>query len=476
MPAAEPEFDSGVSLYERIREYLGWYPIADVDVLVLGGGIQGLCLLDELTDQGYAAALVSNAPLGGGQSFDWPGTLAKGYLDPDPERRQIVEERWLSFAHDNQIPVEGGEWYVCSSDYPYQHLTPQWDDHGYGYEERGREGLPEVFERGTVFDKGSGEHVTAIDEYAIDREALVRTLADRHAERIVVGDVTEFTFDESGGAGGSTAGGTTPALDTLFVESHQELTVEFDPAFVVAATGTGTHAFVDALTEAEGFSDAGGDPKPVRDSLSPVTYQNQLVLAVRGPATDLPAVSAYLPHKGMSIVARRHRHREENYVTWYVTNDTAAEDVDPRDATDDATGTLDPETVEVGYNKLFELAPQVKDRAVEGENLEFYAYATLQQQVAGESGLHHARPLDGIANVSVALPSSAAGVWPTTDDTLDIVGDAVEGGGPVDAVPAAGGPPIARLADDRPGARWLDWKGLGVRYPRVQNRPDAVER
>ncbi|MFC7194041.1 hypothetical protein ACFQL4_04220 [Halosimplex aquaticum] len=200
------------------------------------------------------------------------------------------------------------------------------------------------------------------------------------------------------------------------------------------------------------------------------------MLAVRGPATELPAVSAYLPHRGMSVVARRHRHREENYVTWYVTNDTATSEVAPVEATDDATGTLDPEQVEVGYNKLFELAPAVKERAADGADIEFYAYATLEQRVDGESTRHLAAPVDGLANVGVALPSGAAGVWAATDETLDYVADAVDPSGPVDAVPTGGNPPIGRLADDRPGARWLDWKALGVRYPRVQNRPDAVER
>ncbi|WP_415380391.1 hypothetical protein [Halosimplex sp. TS25] len=468
MPADEPEFDTGVALYERIRERLGWFPTADVDVLVVGGGIQGLLLLNELTDRGYAAALVSNAPLGAGQSFDWPGTLSKGYLDPDADQRRAVEERWLPFAEDERVPVAGGEWYVCSTDHPYRYLPPQWDDHGYEYDERGIDGLPEIYHDGTIFAKGSGEHVTAVDEYAIDREALVHALADGHEERIVVGDIAEFAFADGAGS--------PPALDGLTVETHEDLTVHFEPDYVVAATGTGTHNFVDSLVGADGFTDAGGDAERVRESISPVTYRNVLVLAVRGPATDLPAVSASLPHKGMSVVARRHRHREESYVTWYVTNDTATDEVAPVEATDDATGTLDPEQVEVGYNKLFELAPAVKDRAADGADIEFYAYATLEQRIDGESTRHLAGPLDGLENVGVALPSGAAGVWAATDETLEYVADAVDPSGPVDGVPTGGSPPIGRLADDRPGARWLDWKALGVRYPRVQNRPGAVEK
>lgn len=467
MGADEPEFDRGVTLWEQAREYLEWYPTAEVDVLVVGGGVQGLVLLDELVDRGYAAALVSNTPLGAGQTFDWPGVLSKGYLNPDRARREAVDERWRPFAEDARVPVEGGEWYVASTDYPYRHLVDQWDEAGYEYDERGVEGLHEIYRDGTVFAKGSGEHVAAIDEYVIDREALVRALAADHAERVVVGDITDAAFaaDRS----------STPRLDRLTVETHQGLTLQVEPDYAVAATGTGTHGFVDALVGSEGFREAGGDAGAVRASLDPVTYRNQLVLAVRGPADDLPAVGAYLPHKGMSVVPRRHRYREENYVTWYVTNDSAAEDVDPGDTTDEAMGTLDPEKVEVGYNKLFELAPAVKNRAAEDADLAFYAYATLQQRVEGEA-VPHAEPLAGVENVGVALPSCAAGVWRATDDAADYVADAVDPSGPVDGVPTGGDLLYGQLADDRPGARWLDWTALGVRYPRVQNRPDAVER
>ncbi|WP_436929488.1 hypothetical protein [Halosimplex halobium] len=467
MGADEPEFDRGVSLWEQAREYLEWYPTADVDVLVVGGGVQGLVLLDELVDRGYAAALVSNTPLGGGQTFDWPGVLAKGYLNPDRARREAVDERWLPFAEDARVPVEGGEWYVCSTDHPYRHLVDQWDEAGYEYDERELADLHEIYREGTVFAKGSGEHVAAIDEYVIDREALVEALAADHEQRIVVGDITATEF--------ATGGSSAPALERLTVETHQKLTLRVDPDYVVAATGTGTHRFVDSLVDRESFRDAGGDADAVRESLDPVTYRNQLVLAVRGPAEDLPAVGAYLPHKGMSVVPRRHRHRGANYVTWYVTNDSAAEAVDLDETTDEAMGTLDPEKVEVGYNKLFELVPAVKDRAADGADLEFYAYATLQQRIDGEA-VPRAEPLDGVANVGVALPSCAAGVWRATDDAAAYVADAVEPSGPVDEIPTGGDPPYGQLADDRPGARWLDWKALGVRYPRVQNRPDAVER
>jgi len=39
----------------------------DLDVVITGGGVQGLAVLDALTERGYACALVHDGPLGAGQ-------------------------------------------------------------------------------------------------------------------------------------------------------------------------------------------------------------------------------------------------------------------------------------------------------------------------------------------------------------------------------------------------------------------------
>lgn len=54
-----------------------------VDVLIIGGGIQGLVLLETVTKRGYSTAMVTNGPLGHGQSLHGHGTLESGYTEPD---------------------------------------------------------------------------------------------------------------------------------------------------------------------------------------------------------------------------------------------------------------------------------------------------------------------------------------------------------------------------------------------------------
>ena len=48
------------------------------DVLIIGGGIQGLVLLDDLTRHGYACVLATAADLGSGQTLHSHGSLNSG--------------------------------------------------------------------------------------------------------------------------------------------------------------------------------------------------------------------------------------------------------------------------------------------------------------------------------------------------------------------------------------------------------------
>jgi len=52
--------------------------MSQIDVLIIGGGIQGLVLLDELTRSGYGCALVTNADLGARQTLHSHGLLNSG--------------------------------------------------------------------------------------------------------------------------------------------------------------------------------------------------------------------------------------------------------------------------------------------------------------------------------------------------------------------------------------------------------------
>lgn len=57
----------------------------DVDVVVLGGGIGGLWLLNRLRGRGYNAVLLETGELGGGQSVNSQGMIHGGI-----DRKSVV--------------------------------------------------------------------------------------------------------------------------------------------------------------------------------------------------------------------------------------------------------------------------------------------------------------------------------------------------------------------------------------------------
>lgn len=154
--------------------------VTKVDVLIIGGGVQGLTLLNELTERGYGTALVTNSPIGQGQSLHWHGVLSSGYTNPRPEVRNSVKEDWLPYLNDLGVSTYGNEdWYVLATEKPYQKLTGAWEKHGYPYEETGGDELPAKYNEEDFFGDGKESHILGIDEYCVDKRKIVESLVSR---------------------------------------------------------------------------------------------------------------------------------------------------------------------------------------------------------------------------------------------------------------------------------------------------------
>jgi glycerol-3-phosphate dehydrogenase len=72
-----------------------------LDVLVIGGGVQGLWLLNDLSKVGYNAILIEKGNVGGLQTIHSHGYLHQGYLYSDEQmarRLKGAEERWKTFC------------------------------------------------------------------------------------------------------------------------------------------------------------------------------------------------------------------------------------------------------------------------------------------------------------------------------------------------------------------------------------------
>ncbi len=141
-----------------------------VDILVIGGGIQGLVLLDELTRQGYAAAMVTNSELGSGQSLHSHGFLNSGYHMPQQQWRAAMKQVVIPFLKERGLQIYGdNQWFILAPAGPFANLRQAWDAAGYEYEEVDSSSMPTGFQEGDLFQTSAPTHVVRIKEYCFPK-------------------------------------------------------------------------------------------------------------------------------------------------------------------------------------------------------------------------------------------------------------------------------------------------------------------
>jgi glycine/D-amino acid oxidase-like deaminating enzyme len=372
-----------------------------IDVLIVGGGLQGLLLLDEFAMSGRSCVLVTHSELGQGQTLHSHGLLNTGFGFAGPGLRTTRDQIVVPFLQARGIQPYG-EWFL---------LTP--DEMQVG-ESVSADSLP------TGFDPGAG-HVQRLDELNFPKRRLLESLARDHLHRVVRGRVTGVR-----GKG---------AIDTVQIQlaaTGEELLLA--PAVVIAATGTGTKSLVGSLT---GRNCSAGEDQ---------------ILCVKGPNDALPATSVLSLVHGLNVVA----HADGGTVVWY---STPFQDDDPNfeEAPDDAEADVDEDVAAVGFLRLKGLFPAIAT----SRQLRFTAYAGYRQDVGETVGTPACELVDGTTNLLIALPSLVVNAWSNAKIAAGIVDAVAPRKVHQPDIPGAGvGVRVGRLREDRPGVRWSTWRQM----------------
>ncbi len=378
-----------------------------VDVLIVGGGLQGLVLLDELAAKGRSCVLVADSDLGHGQTLHSHGLLNTGFGFAGPGLRETRDRLVLPFLRARGIEPYG-QWFL---------LTP--DEVTVG-ESAEAGSLPAGLDAG-------GAYVRRLSELNFPKRRLLESLARDHRDRVVRGEVI--------GVQG------TGAIDTVQIQSAvsgAKLLVA--PAVVIAATGTGTKRFVGSLGGATA-------------QLSKIRHRRVHIICVRGPAGILPGASLLSLTHGLNVVA----HAQGEAVTWY---STPFQDADPNfdDAPDDAEAEIDRAVVANGLQRLQRVFPSISTR----RELRFTAYAGFRQDVGETAGTPACELVEGTNNLLMALPSLAVNAWSNAKIAAEIVDALALRKVRQPDIPGAGvGVRVGRLREDRPGVRWSAWRDMG---------------
>lgn len=387
---------------------------AQLDVVIIGGGIQGLVAINALIDKGYSCALVSDGDLGSGQTLHSHGYLNTGFgmFGPELPRASVavvqpyLEERGLELSHDWVL--------IPPPNMPFF------------------EGLPTAT-LPSGFAAPAGLRAVRLPDRSLPKRRLVEVLSQSHRDRILRGHATPRW------------NGTQVEAVSVRVPGGGGEIVLATKAVVVAA-GCGSKRFLEGLI---------GQTSQTEQ----IKHRRVHMICVRAPRGSLPTTSVVAMPLGLMLAA----HDQPNHVTWYVTPmEMGAPSYD--DIPADAASEVDPEMLSRGWMSLLSLYP----RLAEIDGLQLGCYAGYRQDIGDQPGNRTCELVEGTKNVIVALPSGLVGPWLNAITMCEIVGGLVDPSGSHTALPRGGaGVLVGNPVEDRPDFAWMGWDAWLRKYPEL---------
>ncbi len=236
-----------------------------VDVLIVGGGIQGLYLLDKISSS-YSVCMITS-PLTDSQTMSSHGFIAKGYTSLDDDYISLARKAsavWEDFFNENKI--EYGNQNVFYSFLPVDRQLI-FEKHNISIATDGANYFAEEFL--TQFNLFKTN-----DEFIVNHVPTVGLLQKKHNEKIVEGVVNDVKCSRD------------KTLEKVYAVIEKNK-VEIHPKFVVFAAGLGNIKLQGLLKK--------------NDSVCPISIRVIHMLCIKG--RGLPVVSGIL--SGLSVVSRQ---------------------------------------------------------------------------------------------------------------------------------------------------------------------------
>jgi glycine/D-amino acid oxidase-like deaminating enzyme len=386
-----------------------------VDVVVIGGGVQGLVILDALIAAGYACALVTEGDLGAGQTLHSHGFLNTGFGLGGSKLPQAAEQLVHPYLRARGVTLTGN-WAVL----PPTGLRGLLLRARPAFARLPPAHLPDGFSPAL---KGAAR---ALPDYSVNKRELVTALSQGREGYMIRGTITGFR-------------GCDPVEAVVLRADGSDTELELRARVVVAAAGCGTKRLLGSLV--------GSTPQ-----LRRIKHRVVHMLCLRAPHGALPATSVAALSLGLLLAA----HDDGEYVTWYVTPmQLGGPSFD--EVPNDAKAPADSAVLRRAWDTLQTLYPPLL--AIEG--LQVGHYAGYRQDIGNWPGARLCAVIAGTGNVIAALPSGLVGPWRNAADTLTLVRDLISPSGVQPPLPGAGeGVCVGRPLEERTGFAWQsceDW-------------------
>ena len=379
--------------------------VTEVDVVVVGGGLQGLVILDSLIGAGYSCALVTEGDLGAGQTLHSHGFLNTGFGLSGPELPIAAAEIVHPCLRERGVELSDNWIVVPPPGFPpFASLPPA--------------RLP------AGFSPAFGETARKLPDQGFAKRRLVEVLSRGHEDRILRASVTGFRGRER--------------VEAVEVQpAGSRATVELATRAVVVAAGCGSKGLLKMLV----------GPTP---QIETIKHRLVHMLCIRAPRGVLPPTSVLAMPLGLMVAA----HEDPDSVTWYVTPmQMGGPSFD--DVPNDATANVVPEILARALSTLLELYPVLPKT----DGLQMGCYAGYRQDIGDQPGARMCEMVAGSPNVMVALPSGLVGAWLNAAQVIELLGGLIDPSGNQARLPGGGeGVRIGSVVEDRPGFEWLTWQ------------------
>jgi glycine/D-amino acid oxidase-like deaminating enzyme len=246
----------------------------DVDVLIVGGGAQGLWLLNDLSKHHYRTVLLERGELGGGQTCHSHGLIHRGHYYDDVDMMIILNaaaQFWEAFVDEHGM----------SKLNPSRALAgfgagTSVDRHTYFWKTAGLR-FDSCVERPPVLEGGKVTHLFETEEFSLDASEVIAELA-----RDV--DHATYKLDDSNDALDFVHDGTSMQRVLATLGGEQ---VEFAPKYVVLCAGVGNSGLLAKL---------GRDINPGMADTPVQAQRKNHMMVLRGD--HLPMITAVFPIRG----------------------------------------------------------------------------------------------------------------------------------------------------------------------------------
>lgn len=369
-----------------------------VDVLIVGGGIQGIYLARQLMNR-YSVAILTD-PDAPSETFDSPGYFSAGYEGTDVARIQPARRAagyWKLWAESNGVPHDLAAAYAVVPPERDGITSRLWADAT--LVAKPAVALPQIFGRGSLIDQPAYLLENDVVMNPTDFMAKLREGLD---DRIIWGTVAKWGL------------ATDTAIDFVEVQVGEEL-LPITARYVVLASNVGNGTLLHGLVAR--FRDHANRREAGEKVRTCQAVRRRLTLVARG--AELPLVAGH--YGPLQITA--HPYGELGEYVWVINApvDDRQTVLGPEDVRFDPL--LDRDQLHTTLDQLFDIAPQVEKLAPGLQWSVYTARKTEHPSMAVPDA--SAVPQPAPAKLETLEMEGFVAVWPSHLAYAMIVGDVI---------------------------------------------------